>query len=200
MTTPETQEQTPPNRNGLVLFASLAIAGMVMASMMLLAETNNRPSTIETTRAAVVAQGSANVTSGWRVPNFELTALNGETVSFSEYRGKIVLLNFWATWCVPCQREMPAFNDFMANPPEDVVILAINNGENRQVIQEYLDLYNLDHIPVFMDETYEIADAFGIFNMPVTYIITPDGIVQTFKLGEMTQADIDAYISQIRAL
>jgi thiol-disulfide isomerase/thioredoxin len=144
-----------------------------------------------------VPQGDAAV-AGWQVPDFDFETLEGEARNISDYRGQIVFLNFWATWCEPCVREMPVFEEFMAEERDDAVILAVNNGEDPAAVRDFQQLFRLETLPLVMDPDYRISDGFGVMNLPVTYVLDGEGVVQGFKLGEITREDIDAYIADIQ--
>jgi thiol-disulfide isomerase/thioredoxin len=192
------EEQTPPTGNRApLLIIGTAVVGVVMAVTVLLAGGNGQ-ATETRERAGRIAAVSNSPSVGYTVDDFTMTTLDGDPVQFSDYRGQIVLLNFWATWCVPCQREMPAFEAFMSDPPEDVVILALNNGEDVQDVVGFLNLYSIENLPVLMDVDYAVADSFGVKQLPITYVIDGEGVVRQFHLGEMTESDITAYINEIR--
>lgn len=180
------------------LLVGFALVGMAIAATILFADantTNNTPAT----RPARVPAGNANAVVGWEVPPFEFEILDGELASITDYRGQVVFLNFWATWCIPCQREMPAFREFMAEEPEDAIILAVNNGEEIPAIVEFRELFQLDNVPIVLDPDFEISDGFGVVNLPVTYVINPAGEIAAFHLGEITREDMDAYLAELGA-
>jgi len=189
----------PPNNTpsktitGVVILAiSFSVFGMLLALTLLDQEPPSNGV------AQVLNNNSGVAQLGWQVDSLPLTLLDGQTVDLRDYRGKIVFLNFWATWCVPCQREMPAFEAFMRNQPTDAVILGVNNGEDTATIQQFTNQLELLHLPIVLDTDFRLADQFGVRNLPVTYVIDPDGYVSTFKLGEMTADDLQAYIQQIK--
>jgi len=194
---PDQTEEMQPNRLPL-LVALFAAVSMVMAVSLLLASGVDGAATGGTQRPARVPEGGDNAAVGWQVPDFEVNLLDADAGNITDYRGQIVFLNFWATWSVPCQREMPAFEEFMAEEPDDVTILAVNHGEDPADVRDFQRLFRLDHVPVVMDPDYEISDGFGVVNLPVTYVLDGEGVVRGFKLGEVTREDIDAYIAEIR--
>ena len=176
-----------------ILFISFAVAGMVMAMMVLLANSNS----VDTTRQARVPDNGGASAVGWQVPDFEAQKLDGETINITDYRGRVVFLNFWATWCIPCQREMPAFSEFMAQGREDAVILAVNNGDEVRNIHDFIDLFGGENVPILLDPDFEVSDGFGVANLPTTYILDGEGVVRHIKLGEITAEDIEAYIASV---
>ncbi len=124
--------------------------------------------------------------------DFELTDLEGNTVKLSDYRGKIVFLNFWATWCGPCQKEMPEFNEankvFENNG--DAVLLAVNlttggaRGETEDKVRKFMDS-NGYTMKVLLDKTGKVADRYKIYAIPTTYVIDKNGKVYTFYEGKI---------------
>lgn len=118
-----------------------------------------------------------NAEVGERAPNFELTADDGSGARLEDYRGKYVLLNFWATWCAPCVEEMAALsrlhNDFS---DEGLIVLGISIDENREAYHRFLDDYEVS-FPTVRDPTWDVMMRYGTKLVPETYLISPDGIV-----------------------
>lgn len=195
-----TENPTPPTDESRsmmlpIIIAGFVLMGLIMAASIMLTNPNSNPAQ-EANRAARVPENT-NSGVGWTVPDVDITTLDGDVVQLSDYRGQIVFLNFWATWCVPCQREMPAFNEFMASGREDAVILAVNHGENADDVRDFVNLFQLDSLPILLDEDYVMTDGFGVMNLPVTYVIDGEGVVRTFKLGEVTLEDLEDYIAAL---
>lgn len=122
---------------------------------------------------------------GRTAPDFELKDLNGETVSLSSFRGRPVLLNFWASWCGPCRAEMPYLEDTYRDPQwetRDLVVLAVNIQESRETVQEFVDLFGLT-FPVVLDSDATVARRYNVSGIPATYIIDKDGIIKDVRVG-----------------
>ncbi len=131
-------------------------------------------------------------------PNFELAGLQGESYRLSSYRGRVVFLNFWATWCEPCQRELPTFVQYINDSGDDgAVILAVNVDEPVEAIEAYFEEKNISGIPVLLDDSLEVYDAYAINRMPTTYIIDPAGVVRYVHYGEVRAEDIAAYMNEL---
>jgi peroxiredoxin len=132
------------------------------------------------------------------VIDFSLTTLDGMTVRLSDYAGRVVFLNFWATWCEPCKRELPAFQAFQAQQPADgAIILAVDVAETPDEVRAFLDEYSVSGLTILLDTEKETADSYGVFNMPTTFVIDSSGIVNYIKYGEMTAADLNAYLEAL---
>ena len=108
---------------------------------------------------------------------------DGVVVSLNDYRGSFILLNFWATWCYPCLKEMPdleaAYRDLGA---EKLVVLAVAMGEGIDKIRKF-SKKNRFTFPLISDEDMEITKLYGVKNIPVTYLIDPHGIILGRALG-----------------
>lgn len=109
-------------------------------------------------------------------PDFTLEDMDGNKVSLSDYKGKIVFLNFWATWCPFCVREMPDLEKVHQefSKGNDAVMLTINSGEKLEKAKKFMDDKKLT-LPVLMDYTNEVGGIYGVSGIPVTYVIDRDG-------------------------
>lgn len=122
---------------------------------------------------------------GQMAPDFELTTLEGETVKLSDFRGKRVMLNFWATWCPPCRAEMPDMQRF--HEDKDVVILAVNLREtetNTEKVQDFLDERDLT-FQVLLDDKTTVANLYQIQPIPSSFMIDSEGRIQNKAFGAL---------------
>ena len=136
---------------------------------------------------------------GMQAEDFRLADLEGNAQSLSQYRGKIVLLNFWATWCKPCTTEMPAMQA-VYNKLRDkgFVVLAINELEDDAKVREHIKQYG-HTFPVLMDRDNKVANQFGVFGLPVSVFIDQEGRVQEYiKGGLLTEQKIDETVARIQ--
>ncbi|TMN22745.1 peroxiredoxin family protein [Lentibacillus cibarius] len=118
-------------------------------------------------------------------PDFELKTLEGEQVLLSDYRGQRVVLNFWASWCPPCQAEVPDLQKFYEN--KDVEILAVNltkTETRRSDVTDFVDEYGMT-FPILMDETSDVAKNYQIQPIPTSYFINSKGRIQYKRIGAM---------------
>jgi len=143
---------------------------------------------------------------GARVPaigtlaeDFRLTDLEGKSQSLSQYRGKIVLVNFWATWCKPCTTEMPAMQaTYDRLRSKGFVVLAINELEDNARVREHIKQYG-HTFPVLMDHDNKVANQFGVFGLPVSIFIDQEGRVQEYiKGGLLTEDKIYQTVQRIQ--
>ncbi|MFO1429548.1 MAG: TlpA disulfide reductase family protein [Candidatus Competibacteraceae bacterium] len=108
-------------------------------------------------------------------PDFKLIDTQSKAHSLSDYRGKVVLLNFWATWCEPCRKEMPSLQrawEYLR--PKDGVVLAINVGDSGPVIDQFLKEVPVD-FPVLMSVDDDLLTQWSIKGLPMTFVIDPQG-------------------------
>jgi peroxiredoxin len=145
------------------------------------------------------SMGSRVPTVGMQAEDFRLTDLAGKEQSLSQYRGKIVLLNFWATWCKPCTTEMPAMQaSFDKLRDKGFVVLAVNELEDNDKVREHIKQYG-HTFPVLMDHDNKIANQFGVFGLPVSVFIDQEGRVQEYiKGGLLTEDKISQTVQRIQ--
>ena len=145
------------------------------------------------------SMGSRVPVVGTAVEDFQLVDLSGKMQSLSQYRGKIVLLNFWATWCKPCTTEMPAMQTIYDKlRDKGFVVLAINELEDDAKVREHIKQYG-HTFPVLMDRDNKVANQFGVFGLPVSVFIDQEGRVQEYiKGGLLTEQKIDETIARIQ--
>jgi peroxiredoxin len=113
---------------------------------------------------------------GATAPDFELTALSGETVRLSNYRGKPVLLTIGASWCPDCRNEAPLMQDLHVRHPE-LVILLVDSKEDRGVVQGFVDEFGITHL-VLLDGDGAVSDLYQIIAIPTELFIDARGVIQ----------------------
>ena len=117
-------------------------------------------------------------------PDFKLKNLVGEIVALNNFQGKTVLLNFWATWCLPCKEELPSMQRLYKKlGPSGVDVVAVSiDRDNPAKVKRYIDQYNLT-FPVLLDPGQEVRKAYFIMGLPTSYLIGPDGNLKGFVSG-----------------
>ena len=132
-------------------------------------------------------------------PALSLKDLGGAQHKLEAYRGKVVILNFWATWCEPCREEMPSFNRLRkALEGQPVAMFAVNIGEGEGRINEFLAKVPVD-FPVLLDRDSQLSRAWKVRLMPTTFILGTDGRIRYTFAGERDWAD-ESVRSKIAAL
>jgi peroxiredoxin len=137
---------------------------------------------------------------GRPAPAFALPVLGGETsLSLESQRGKVVLLNFWATWCKPCEDEMPAMETlYRALGSQDFELIAISVDDDRQAVEEFTSRVGLT-FPVLLDPEKRVSDAYQSYRFPESYLIDREGVLIARYIGPR-QWDAPAYVDRIRRL
>lgn len=122
---------------------------------------------------------------GRAAPPLQALDLQGKTWTLADTRGRVVVLNFWATWCPPCRAEMPSLQQLAEiYGPEQLLVLALNVGEGPRRIAQYLQSSGLN-LTVLLDPRSEIARAWGANALPTTYLIDPEGRPRQRLRGEV---------------
>jgi thiol-disulfide isomerase/thioredoxin len=115
------------------------------------------------------------------VPDFSLKDLNGKTVKLSDYKGKIVMVNFWTVWCKYCNQEIPELDklDKELEKENDVIILAVDVEESADTVRKYIDSNKIG-LKVLLDSKGSVAEIYGVSGFPTTYFVNKDGTSYTF--------------------
>ena len=122
---------------------------------------------------------------GGATPPLELTDFQGKKHSLADYRGKVVLVNFWATWCEPCREEMPSMERLRVSLADrQFAVLAVNLAEPESRIAKFLDTVPVG-FPILLDRDTKTTRAWQAKVLPATYIVGPDGAVRYRHVGEL---------------
>jgi peroxiredoxin len=115
---------------------------------------------------------------GQTAPDLTLTDMQGQKVSLSQFRGKVVILNFWATWCPPCREEMPSMEKLHLDyQDKGLVMLAVNVEQNgKEVVADFLKKTPYS-FPILLDEDQVVQNSYGVFRFPESFIIDRNGVV-----------------------
>ncbi len=120
---------------------------------------------------------------GKLAPDFQLYSLDGQAMSLSDFQGKPVLLNFWATWCNPCRFEMPFFQEIYKGAADsELIMLAVDLGENPSRVKEFVEEFGLS-FTILLDADGKVAQQYNIRGIPATFFIDKDGIIQSVRIG-----------------
>ena len=140
----------------------------------------NVPAT-PTTPAPTPPAGEVAPVVGKYAPDFTLTTLDGKTVTLSSLRGKPVIINFWATWCVPCAEEMPYFEELSKTwPAKGLEFLSIDYNEKASKVSAYMEYYAYT-FPVLLDDKGNVGLKWGIMYLPTTIMIDKTGVIKFMK-------------------
>lgn len=131
--------------------------------------------------------------------NFSLNDLRGNQVTLSDYKGQVVLVNIWATWCPPCRAEMPDLQAYYAaNRQKGFVVLAIDAGDDRTEVAAFASEYGLS-FPILLDPQSQLVNRMNVFDYPTSFILDRNGVVRNVHIGqyppELLKADIAAVLA-----
>ncbi len=115
-------------------------------------------------------------------PKFKLPSLSGGEMSLDQFKGKIVMLDFWATWCGPCRMTMPLLEKLQKEYPNDLVLLAINLQESKDVVSDYVRKQGIDS-RVLLDEEGSVGAVYGTESIPMQVLVDKNGIVRHVQIG-----------------
>lgn len=190
------EESVSPSRTTLSSRERWYALGGVLTALVLIAliwsltDHTERPSIGEVNRPA---------------PNFTLPELNGGEVHLGNYRGKVVLVNFWATWCEPCKRETPALQAaYKRLSNQGLMIIGVNltddetaQGNTESDIRSFVEQYNVTY-PIALDVAGEATKAFRVFPLPTSYFIDPEGTIRYIRVGEITTDEVTALFTELQ--
>lgn len=146
-------------------------------------------------RLREVAQAnSAKV--GEVAPDFELTTLDGKTVRLSDYRGRPVVLNFWASWCNPCRKEFPLFRTTLAHYKDQFAVVGVDTGDLRGDARQFAREQRADWANGF-DADGTVARGYGVDPLPQTFFIRPDGVVASHVIRGLTASELTSELRKI---
>ncbi len=161
----------------LIIFAiaglalALAIAGLLLTQRNAKNEFSSK-SSLETKEPA---------------PNFTLPLFDGKNFQLSDHKGKPILINFFASWCLPCREEMPVLEKIVHEyGPKGVVFLGIAIDDTEEKMKDFIAKYGVT-FPVGLDKTAAIQKSFGLYGIPTTYFINKQGIINYFHSGSVTE-------------
>ncbi|QPC81266.1 TlpA family protein disulfide reductase [Phototrophicus methaneseepsis] len=124
--------------------------------------------------------------------DFTLTTLDDTIVTLSDLRGQWVIINFWATWCEPCQQEIPFLNDLHTSQP-DLVVLGVNVREEKALVQQFAHEYALA-FPILLHPDDQMLINYNVMGLPQTLLVDPTGIVKLRQFGPL---DIETFKAEL---
>ncbi|UJF28534.1 thiol-disulfide oxidoreductase ResA [Planococcus glaciei] len=133
-------------------------------------------------------------------PDFKLTDLNGEEHQLSDYKGQGVFVNFWGTWCKPCEKEFPLMErQYQVYKDQGVQILAVNIAQSDFEVKQYAEQRDLT-FPIVIDKNKSVMEAYNIIPLPTTLLVNAEGNIEKIITGEMSEEDIQSYMEQIKPI
>jgi len=146
--------------------------------------------------SAIIMSGILSFAYEQTAPDFELTDLSGNSISLSELKGKVIFVNFWATWCGPCRQEIPDFIEFYKeNKDKGAVILGVSVDTSASKVRDFVDA-NMINYPIAMATDSMVRDYKPGKFIPTTIIIDTNGMIQEKKIGVMNKASLEHYFNE----
>jgi len=136
------------------------------------------------------SETSAAFTKGGPAPDFTSKTINGEEITLSKLKGKVVVLNFWATWCPPCRSEMPLFNRvYEKYRDRGFEIIAISTDSSERQVKKFIKEFGIK-FPVVMDKQ-NLVSKYNVSGLPTSFLIDRDGKIIKVRLGEYVEIEKD---------
>ncbi len=130
-------------------------------------------------------------------PNFSLRTLDGKDVQLSDFRGRPVWINFWATWCPPCRAETPDIQEvYEAHESDGLVVLAISIGESPSTVSDYVKRTGTT-FTTGVDEATSIAAQYRIVGIPTHFFIDREGVIREWRIGSMSKKTMESKVREI---
>lgn len=180
---------TPPGRIMALLLIGLGFLALGISFLLLKNETVSAGSSIDFSTVPAKVDFPA--------PDLSFINLGTDPVALSDYRGSVVLVNLWATWCPPCREEMPTLQAFYEKyKSEGFVLLAIDQGETLPQVLPYVKELKLT-FPVWLDYSSEAGQAFETMNLPSSYVIDRNGQVRLMWIGGISKKNLEKYVPDV---
>lgn len=147
--------------------------------------------------AALPGGAAATMQVGSSVPDFTRADLQGRPVRLSSHRGKLVLLNFWATWCPPCREELPVFSRWQASlRARGLQVIGVSMDDARSEVERFLAQYPVEY-PIVMGDARFAEQFGGVLGLPLTYLIDAQGKVVARYQGEVDLAKMETKVKEL---
>lgn len=133
-------------------------------------------------------------------PNFTVYDTSGNTVKLSDYIGKPVVINFWASWCNPCKSEMPDFDEMYQKYSDNVIFLMVNLTDGKRETKDSAMNFISDQgysFPIYLDTLKSASSAYGIASIPTTVFISKEGNIESRHIGSISKSKLESGIKSI---
>jgi len=183
-----------------LLALAAVVAGIVAVQM--LRELNAAPSAPsssgEYSSLNLGSTGKGAPKLGEAAPGFHLLGLEGQTIRLEDFRGRPVLINFWATWCVPCRKETPDLVTLQAEWGETVQILGVNYYESAGVARDFVSSFAVNY-PTPLDSYGEVTGSYKLTGLPETFFLDEQGIIRDHRIGQLRPDIARCIVAGIKA-
>ncbi len=162
----------------------------LVAILLLIASVASCAGGVDPARARGISEGSVAV-------DFQLPDLDGQKISLSDYRGNVVLINFWATWCPPCLAEIPEIEaSYQARHEEGFVVLGVSVEQAPDHIASFVEAAGMSY-PVLLDEGGEVFRMYRVPGLPMSVFLDREGVIRARHVGQLTSAQLDGYLGEL---
>jgi len=145
----------------------------------------------------VLERGAPPPKVGNLAANFTLQDLEGKVVSLSDFKGQPVIINFWATWCGPCEAEMPDIHQaYLKHKADGLVVLAVDMAEHPDTVRSFINYYELT-FTILLDRGEDVGRHYGARALPTTYFVDPAGTIVHVYFGQMDEQAIEIGLGKI---
>lgn len=190
-----------PRPVALVIVGAIALATLVALAWPALPFNEGRRIVIGPTKVSVIMRqvenSGAAPRAGSPAPDFEWVRPDGSRASLASLRGRGIVINFWATWCEPCKKEMPLMDRTAAEHPA-VAWLAVDLDEDGERIREFFDRIGVTRLEPLLDVDLTTTHRYVVLSVPSTFFVDSGGTIRHVKIGEMSEADLRAGLERIK--
>ncbi len=181
----------------ICVLIGLCTFGVMLSNERFVAGSEKKETTETVSKPLEVGLKEGNI-----APDFTLYSLEGEKVSLSDYKGHIVFVNFWASWCPPCKAEMPHMEEFYEKHADkySAEILAVNitsDESSPRVVEDFVTEHHIT-FPILLDTNGEQTQNFAVITIPTTYIVDRNGIIMKRIVGPMSKERMIELASSIK--
>ena len=128
-------------------------------------------------------------------PPIEAELLSGDEISLDNLRGKTLIINFWATWCIPCRKEMPYLQEVFEKHGDQLTVLAINMNEDADRVRPFIQEFGYTY-PILLDPSDDLAAEHNVRGLPVSFIVGPEGDIVYRRIGEILPEEFDVWLAE----
>ncbi len=129
-------------------------------------------------------------------PDFEIENLDGEMESLSDYKGKVVVLNYFATWCVPCVDEAPELEAFSREYGDQYKLLIIDRGETRDRVKKFIEKHDARSSTYLFDYNSKVSKMYGVLKQPESFVIDKEGVIREYIQGPINKMELYNLVSK----
>jgi len=176
---------------GWLTLGGSALVGLVVGLLLFRAPTSPGSGVLAASETAAPAP-----VVGAPAPDFTLQTVDGENLRLSDLRGKVVAVNFWATWCAPCRLEMPDLQERAERFPDRLAVIGVNFAETAEEVAAFRREVGVD-FPLLLDPEADVQRLYRVLGYPTTFFIDEEGTIRFQHIGLMSGGQLDEYLQQM---